>query len=82
MWGMLESMPLRLLSVNQGPSGTTVGNANHINARYEPLPKAGAQRTLLAVGSIPWFGWACHSAAPQIEGTAKIARVAQPPPWQ
>jgi hypothetical protein len=50
------------------------------NARYEPLPEAGAERTLLAVGSIPWFGWACHSAAIQVEGTTKIARVAQPPP--
>jgi hypothetical protein len=26
------------------------------NAGHEPLPEAGAQRTLKAVGSMPWFG--------------------------
>jgi hypothetical protein len=28
------------------PFGTTACNVNHINAGHEPLPKAGAQRTL------------------------------------
>jgi hypothetical protein len=26
------------------------------NAGHEPLPEAGAERTLEAVGSMPWFG--------------------------
>jgi hypothetical protein len=32
------------------PFGTTVCNVNHINARPELLPEAGAQRTLEGVG--------------------------------
>jgi hypothetical protein len=33
-------------------------NTNQLidNARHEPLPEAGAQRTLEAVGSSAWFG--------------------------
>jgi hypothetical protein len=38
------------------PFGTTVCNVNHINAGHEPLPEAGAQRTLEAVGSMPLLG--------------------------
>jgi hypothetical protein len=38
------------------PFGTSGCNANHINARPELRPKAGAQRTLEAVSSRPLFG--------------------------
>ena len=34
----------------------TLDIGSHINARGEPPPTAGAQRTLLAVGSSAWFG--------------------------
>jgi len=38
------------------PFGTTVCNVNHINARPEPLPAAGAPQTLEAVGSMALLG--------------------------
>jgi hypothetical protein len=43
-------------------SVTTIGEHPHAktpNAGGEPLPEAGAQRTLLAVGSSALFGGAC-----------------------
>ena len=33
-----------------------VDRNSHINAGHEPLPEAGAQRTLEAVGSMPLLG--------------------------
>jgi hypothetical protein len=36
------------------PSTLDIGS--HINVRFQPLPKAGAQRTLEAVACTPVFG--------------------------
>jgi hypothetical protein len=34
----------------------TLAIGSHSNARCQPLPEAGAQRTLEAVGCTPWLG--------------------------
>jgi hypothetical protein len=39
------------------PALPLLDSGSHINARHEPLPEAGAQRTLKAVGSMPLFGF-------------------------
>ena len=46
------------------PFGTIVCNVNHINAAPQPLPEAGAQRTLEAVGCRRLFGKALASCEP------------------